>query len=432
MIKNCPHCGASLREEAAFCPYCAKSINPRKHTHPPRYIPGRALRSAGVLLAMLVLVLIAGIWLHNRPRVYDNDSTEVIYRYQGVDYQLCIAWANAPFTPADRVRQSSAPLDKISRYPVLLYINLAGTETFAADTFLELVESITGEISGADPEIQITCSEAVRNTDYVPNSAAILYMNPMVTSTGPHSAELTISIRMKNGDVIRLHQTQTMEGIMIHHFTPDDTPLNTVSDLEVLLAQLNEMVGPEDEVYIHLPPVTYTEELSLTGQAIHFTGSTDEAGNRTTFTAPIRVESERGWVFFGEGFDLLGSGEGTGLSAAARVHLTDCRIAGWETGVLAHTSAWVNADECVFEDNAAGFCFDAARGTPSDSRYVNNLFQNNGTAVLLVQVPNDVSLKFPGTRFQNNGTDIDNRCEQKLELDEAIFEQAPAGSSPGF
>lgn len=422
MIKSCPHCGASLHEEASFCPYCAKSVNQRKQPHPPRYIPGRALRSAGVLLAMLVLVLIAGIWLHDWPRVYDNDSTEVIYRYQGVDYQLCIAWANAPFTPADRVRESSAPLYEIRRYPVLLYINLAGTESFAADTFLELVESIRGEVSEADSEIQITCSEAVRDTDYVPNSAAILYMNPMVTSTGIHSAELTVSIQMKNGDVIRLHQTQAMEGIMTHHFTSDDTPLNTVSDLEVLLARLDEMVGPEDEVYIHLPPVTYTEELFVSGWAINFIGSTDEAGNRTTFTAPIHVESERGRVFLWEGFDLLGPGEGTGLSAAARVHLTDCRIAGWETGVLAHTSAWLNADECVFEDNAAGFCFDAARGSPSDSRYVNNLFQNNGTAVLLAQVPNDVSLKFPGSRFLNNGTDIDNRCEHQLELDEAIFE----------
>ena len=422
MIKSCPHCGASLHEEASFCPCCAKSVNQRKQPHPPRYIPGRALQSAGVLLAMLALVLIAGIWLHDRPRVYDNDSTEAIYRYRGVDYQLCIAWANTPFTPADRVRESSAPLYEIRRYPVLLYINLAGTESFAADTFLELVESIRGEVSKADSEIQITCSEAVRDTDYVPNSAAILYMNPMVTSTGIHSAELTVSIQMKNGDVIRLHQTQAMEGIMTHHFTSDDTPLNTVSDLEVLLARLDEMVGPEDEVYIHLPPVTYTEELFVSGWAINFIGSTDEAGNRTTFTAPIHVESERGRVFLWEGFDLLGPGEGTGLSAAARAHLTDCRIAGWETGVLAHTSAWLNADECVFEDNAAGFCFDAEYGSPSDNRYVNNLFQNNGTAVLLAQVPNDVSLKFPGSRFLNNGTDIDNRCEHQLELDEAIFE----------
>lgn len=422
MEKNCPHCGASLQEEASFCPYCAKSINHRKQPHPPRYISGRALRSAGVLLAALVLALIAGLWQHYRPRVYDNDSTEVIYRDQGVDYQLCIAWANDPFTPADRARYNgSAPLDEIYRYPVLLYTNLAGTETFAAETFLERVESITGEISQVDQDFQITCSEAVHDTDYVPNSAAILYMNPMVTSLGTHSAELTISIQMKNGDIIRLHQTQIIEGIMTHHFTSDDAPLDTVEDLEAFLARLDGMVGPEDEVYIHLPPVTYTEELSVTGRAVHLTGSTDEAGNRTTFAAPISVESRTGWVFFWEGFDLLGPGEGTGLSISARLHLTDCRIAGWETGVLAHTNAWVNADECVFEDNAVGFCFDAEHGSPSDSRFVNDLFRNNGTAVLLAQVPNDIPLQFPGTRFQSNGTDIDNRCGQELELEGAVF-----------
>ena len=38
-----------------------------------------------------------------------------------------------------------------------------------------VLESIRGDISEADPDIQITCSEAVRDTDYVPNSAAILY-----------------------------------------------------------------------------------------------------------------------------------------------------------------------------------------------------------------------------------------------------------------
>lgn len=423
MEKNCPHCGASLHEEASFCPYCAKSVNHRKQPHPPGHISGRALRSAGVLLAALVLVLIAGLWQHSRPRVYDNDSTEVIYRDRGVDYQLCIAWADAPFTPADRVRYNgSAPMDEIRRYPVLLYINLAGTETFAAETFLERVESISGELSEVDQDFQITCSEAVRDTEYVPNSATILYMNPMVTSLGTHSAELTISIQMKNGDVIRLHQTQIMEGIMTHHFTSDDVPLDTVEDLEAFLARLGEMVGPEDEVYIHLPPVTYTEELSVTGRAVHLTGSTDEAGNRTTFTAPISVELRTGWVFFWEGLDLVGPGEGTGLSISARLHLTDCRIAGWETGVLAHTKAWFNADECAFEDNGVGFCFDAEHGSPSDSRFMNDLFRNNGTAVLLEQVPNDAALQFPGTRFQRNGTDIDNRCGHKLELDEAIFE----------
>lgn len=31
-------------------------------------------------------------------------------------------------------------------------------------------------------------------------------------------------------------------------------------------------------------------------------------------------------------------------------------------------------------------------------------------------------LKFPDTLFTGNGTDIDNRCGQPLELEEAIFQ----------
>ena len=81
-----------------------------------------------------------------------------------------------------------------------------------------------------------------------------------------------------------------------------------------------------------------------------------------------------------------------------------------------------NGDIIRLHQTQRGGCFDAARGTASNSRYVNNLFRSNGTAVLLVQVPSDVSLEFSGTRFQDNGTDIDNRCGHALELDEAVFE----------
>ena len=58
----------------------------------------------------------------------------------------------------------------------------------------------------------------------------------------------------------------------------------------------------------------------------------------------------------------------------------------------------------------------------SDFYYLNDTFRNNGTAVLLKRVPNELPLSFPDTLFTGNGQDIDNRCEQKLELDEAIFE----------
>lgn len=70
-----------------------------------------------------------------------------------------------------------------------------------------------------------------------------------------------------------------------------------------------------------------------------------------------------------------------------------------------------------------GICFDAVDAPlVSDDFYTNDVFQNNETAVLLERVSGDTSLKFYGSRFTGNGTDIDNRCGQALDLSDAIFE----------
>ena len=47
---------------------------------------------------------------------------------------------------------------------------------------------------------------------------------------------------------------------------------------------------------------------------------------------------------------------------------------------------------------------------------------NNTTALLLEQVPGGQELVFADCRFAGNGTDIDNRCDQPLNLTRAIFE----------
>ena len=421
MEKKCPYCGASLQEEASFCPYCARSINARRQTHPPRHMSGRALQSAGIILGVLILVLLLALWQHFRPKLFDNDSTEVVYRSQGVDYQLCIARASAPSTPAKRERSSSMPMGETYRYFVLVYINEADSGTAAGEAFLERIESVTADISGLDDGLQLTCAQPVRDEDYMPD-ALIVYMNSKVIELGRHIGELTVSVNMRNGDVICLHQAQVVDATLTYTFTPADAPMDTAADLQDLLEKIEATVGPEDEVNIQLPAVTYTEELSLTGRAINFEGTTDGMGKRTTFAAPVSVMAETELLFYFVGIDFTGAGDGVGLSVSARVHLEECRVSGWETGVLAHDYAWFNADECVFEDNTVGFHFNAKTGTPSDTTYVDNIFRNNGTAVLLEQVPSDVSLEFPGSRFQGNGTDIDNRCDQALELDEAVFE----------
>ena len=419
-MKSCPHCGASLHEQASFCPYCTQTVNVRKEVYPPRHMPRRALYSALIVFAAAAALLLLAFCLRHRPKVYDNDSTEVIYRYQGVDYQLCIAWADTPFTPA-RQRSDSGVMNTSYRYPVLLYISLANSETLAADPFLEQVDRITAEISGADEGLDISCTQPERNTDYVPDSAAIIYIDYIATTTDRHSAKLTISVQMKNGDILRLHQTQIIDVSMIYDYTVDDAPMDTVQDIQALLKQIEATTRMDDEINIHLPPVTYTEEFVWEGRPVSFIGSTDTAGHRTTFAAPVRVTSQSGWLFFFDNITFTGSGSGTGLSVSARAHLTDCRVAGWDTGVLAHTNAWVNIDASIIEDNAVGFHFNAETGSPSDTQFQDNIFRDNATAVLLERVPNQVSLKFPDTRFSGNGTDIDNRCGQPLELEGAVF-----------
>ena len=49
----CPHCGANLPEDAAFCPHCAKDVHPRKDTGNP--VPLRKKLLLG-LLALAVVI----------------------------------------------------------------------------------------------------------------------------------------------------------------------------------------------------------------------------------------------------------------------------------------------------------------------------------------------------------------------------------------
>lgn len=278
------------------------------------------------------------------------------------------------------------------------------------------MDRITAEVSGADEGLDISCTQPARNTDYVPDSAAIIYIDYIATTTDRHSAELTLSIQMKNGDILRLHRTQIIDVYMVYDYTADDAPMDTVQDLQALLKQIEATTRANDEINIHLPPVTYTEEFVWNGRPVSFIGSTDGAGHRTTFAAPVQVTSQSGWITF------TGPGSGTGLSVSARAHLTDCLVAGWDTGVLAHTNAWVNIDTSIIEGNAVGFHFNAETGIPSDVWFQDNIFRDNATAVLLEQVPNGIPLEFPGSQFEGNGQDIDNRCGQKLGLEDAIFQ----------
>lgn len=110
------------------------------------------------------------------------------------------------------------------------------------------------------------------------------------------------------------------------------------------------------------------------------------------------------------------------MSTSAFFRATNCSFTNWETGVLAYGTCWVNVIGCRFDGNQVGFDFNSMGEYVNHSMFKDNYFSNNGTAVLLEAVPTDVTMNFQGSVFSNNQTDIDNRCDQSLDLSQVTFD----------
>ena len=82
--------------------------------------------------------------------------------------------------------------------------------------------------------------------------------------------------------------------------------------------------------------------------------------------------------------------------------------------MLAYGTTWVNAMDCRFEDNQVGFRFNAEGTVVTHTQYANNEFFHNGTAVLLKSVPAE-------SVFEDNDTDIDNRCGREVNISQTTF-----------
>ena len=413
--KSCPHCGAQLPAGASFCPHCAQDINQRKKISPPRHVPRRVLYSALMVLAALLLA--GGLYLRGRPQVYDNGAAEVLYTDGGVTYQVLAGWLDDRFDPAHQVYQPVDVRDMLYTFPQCLYINHPESGANANDEFMEKVERVTAAFVETDSEeLPWTCDEPIPRPGYAPEAALVSSIH---FYSGSGQGTLRWTIEMKNGDLIHLYQTMQSIPKEVYRFTPEDAPMNTVEEVQALLDSLDEIAeGGRNTVEIHLPPVTYDGGITIPWY-IDLYGA--EEGGRTVFTGPVRMAFPNQGISWIYDIDFVGSGNGVGFSTSTRTFLQRCRFSGWRTGVLVQDT-WVSTFDCTFEENEIGLHFNHDSGNPMDSRYMGDVFRNNGTAVLLERVSTKESLSFPEAVFSGNGTDIDNRCGQELDLSEAIFE----------
>lgn len=419
MEQKCPHCGAVLPREASFCPHCARSVNKRTQARAPIPFPWRrALRIALPLL--MVLALLLGRYLSTRPKAYDDGGTATVtYTDADGSYQLLLGWMGGPDDPAPELWQDAEAGGQY-RFPACLFVHDTGSST-AAHTFLQRVERITArfDFSGDQGEY-ITYTDPAPN-GYCPEAAAVSFIDFQVWED--RSAVGTWTVTMKNGDVITLRQTLNVEVIQTLDYYPEDWAMGTTEELQSLIDEIGETTEPSNVVNIHLPAVTYEGDVTIGKRPVNLLGVT-EGEDRTVFTGTLRITTgAMGWINEIQDIDFVGGGrEGLGVTAAARVHMLNCTFTGWKTAVLVHGHSWVNLRYCEFADNEVGFHFNASESSVSHSIFDGNRFTENGTALLWEGIPVGTSISFPESVFSLNGTDIDNRSGQVIDISEAVFQ----------
>ena len=407
---KCPHCGADLPERAAFCPHCARDIHPRREAKKP--VPLLKKLLLGLLILAVLAAVGTGLWLALGPKAYDGYG-EVRYG----DWQILLALNADSYAPAPEVTIPGEPEGQY-RVPSRLFVNDVHTGEDAAEAFLAEVESVTAEFTGQeDSPSPFVCSEPAYNPG-APECPLI----SLIDFTGESgTAELVWTFAMKNGDTITLRQTYEVTPIPVYDYYPEEHPMDTAEELQALIDSISGQVEDVAVVNLHLPPVTYEGGVTIRDRSLNLYGSTDEAGNRTTFTGPVQIVAVYSEITYLYDINFTGSG-GTGLSGSAPFRATNCTFTGWDTAVLAYCTSWANVIGCTFRNNSIGFHFDSTGEYANHSMYNDNLFEGNGIAVQLDNVPTDVALNFMGSVFRGNGQDIVNSCDQPLDTSQAIFE----------
>ena len=411
----CPYCGAPLPEGASFCPRCARSVRARQTVRVPSVLWRITLRHAAALV--LAIAVIAALYACCTPNTYDG-AGQVTYTDADGTYQLLLAGSNDRFAPQEELSLEAEPSQEY-RTPCRLFINHVDSGANARQIFMQKVDAISAQlIQPEDSPWPMVCTQP-EYRDFSPEAAAVVLVN-YTGSSSP--AELVWTLNMHNGDTIRLHQKITPVPIETYDFYPEDHPMSTAEELQSLIDQVTGQIPLPAVVNLHLPAVTYTGSVTISGRPVNLYGSQDADGRRTTFTDTVRLSAQDGPISYFYDIDFVGNKSAIGVSASARFWAENCSFTGWKTGVLGYGDVWVNVIGCRFVDNTTGFHFNSTGQYVTHTMFNDNVFLRNGTAVLLENVPSDECLNFQGSRFTGNGTDIDNRCDHPLDITQAIFE----------
>lgn len=442
MSKQCIHCGAELPDGASFCPYCESSQEEKTAVRPPRRRKKAA--AGGIILAViLVIALAAGLWGWGRSRTQPPEvsqpqpptesvsqpknyqgGAEVIYRDGGEQYHIYLSFDSAAAESglADKLYTTTVAQGSRFGQPLFLFVRWGGSDgrsqAEAQAAFLEKVSQASVTCVARDGAETMMCD--LPAADPVVPRAALATTVYYWVECGVN--DVVWELTMANGDTISLTTAMDVQPQKELHYYPEDVPMNTAEEVQALLERAGEEAEPDTIVTIHLPAIVYEGGFTMAGRAVNLLGSTDEAGNMTTFTGTVTVDTETPSIPVFQSIRFLGPNRGTGLVTHVGVAAFGCEFLGWDIGYLVENTGWGVAAHCRFEDNAIGYCFDSGESMLTNENFDWNEYVNNGVAVHLVRVPNDLALHFPDSLFSGNGTNVRNDWGGEADLSGATVE----------
>ena len=427
--KICPHCGASLPREAAFCPRCASTLLERQAMPLPRRRRRWGLPAACLVLAAIGLTL--ALWHPaaapageemREPPVRETDPYLAACQtyYTGADgreYHVFAAFSpqgGDSTVPVGYLKELVPEGMQPSR-PATVFVTDALTGANANEAFSALME---------DSGVTVTAEESVgrvqlQEADYDWTDTGALLFRVMKADSSCARNEVVWTLRMKNGDAIELRQTVEFSLQETVTFDWRETEMNTAAELQAVLDGIARQYDADTLVKILLPSVAYDA-------AVHIPCAVELRGSDTVFCAPVTVGTLADTAYSSAYVRLCdvtfrGAG-GTGLSAAAPTYLERCRFSGWDVAAQAVDGGWVfSQNGCTFSDNGTALRF-ATAYTSSYGWPQSTDFTGNTVALQADRLPADTWLVLDNCRFSGNETDIENPNGYRIDTDTCRFE----------
>lgn len=411
-MKKCIKCGRDLPDNAAFCPYCETVQGKVTYKNTPSPWRRRVLSLFAIILTIAVILQIRH---SSAPKILDAKGTELDYK----GYRLILTY-DEPMEegelpePEDNYEDWLSAEDEAAMMS-LLYVYRVEDSKNARHIFEDLIDHATVETVPRDNAEQMECEQPHYDT-FVPDAMMLseFYYMP---ATGTNDILWTIT--MKNGDVLKLQHSFTCYEIPTAIFTPEDTSLDTIEDLQALLDHIETGLDPETVVFICLPAVTYEGGLIMDKRAYNLIG-TKENGVMTTFTGTMEVhtrEPEKAQLH-----NIRFSGSELGVAAYAPVGLFDCTFEDLPVG-LAVYNGYADPHHCLFENCGTGMLYDC----PESSRHGDLdldgcAFRNNEIGMHLKEVANSIAMIYNGCTFSGNAVNIRNDASTPIDTSEARFD----------